>query len=189
MNLKKELARAVRNRKFEQSDTGIYFPVSRLMFNNYFDISVNGDEPTIFPNRVVNQGLDHILDVVLRAVTGTPTWHIAPFAGNVTPTTGWTAANFTSNSTEFINYTQPTRQVWQPDTLTNQSVTNSPRALFTIGDGGQTTIWGAGLLSAAARSSTSGILLAAARLSAARSGLQEDDEVSIGYTVSVSDNS
>lgn len=189
MNLKKELARAVSNRKYEQTDTGIFFPASRIAFNNFFDISVNGSEPEFFPNTVVDEGLDYILETALRASTPVATWYIAPFAGNVTPTSSWTASNFASNSTEFTNYTESSRQTWASDAVAGQSVTNSTRAVFTVDDGGQTTIWGAGLLSASGKSATTGILVAAAKLVTARSNLQETDEVSIGYTVSIADNS
>jgi len=53
----------------------------------------------------------------------------------------------------------------------------------------QTTIWGAGLLSASAKSATTGVLVAANKAGSARDNLVEADVITIGYTLNFSDNS
>ena len=190
MNLRKELQRDARDHKYEHTETGVFFPRSRIAFDNYFDISVNGDEPSIAANMVVNQGLIYILGVALSTESKLSTWYMAPYAANVAPGSGWTAANFATNSTEFTNYAEGSRQTWTPGSISNMQIDNhASRATFTIGDGGQTTVWGAGLLSNSTKGGTSGTLIAAAQLSSSRSGLEEDDELSMGYRVQISDAS
>lgn len=141
-------------------------------------------------NLVTTQGLNHILDVVLGSTSAISTWYLAPFAGNATPAAGWTAANFDSNSTEFTNYTEAVRQTFSPGSASGGVIGNlSSRAEITIGTPGQDTIYGVGLLSASGKEATTGVLLSAARLASARTGLLEDDVIAIGYTLTLTDAS
>lgn len=190
MNIMKELRnRALRN-KFEIAENGLFFPGSQLLIGGVFDFSVNNDTPVIVPNRMVDQGLEHILSVIFSSGTKVATWYIAPFANNVTPAASWTTTNFTATAGEFTNYTEATRQTWVAGAVTALSIGNaSNRAFFTVGVGAQATIWGAALISSSAKSATSGTLAAAAKMVNSRDNLQEGDSIGIGYTVSISDNS
>lgn len=137
------------------------------------------------PNRVVNQGLNHFLNVGLRGENVISTWYMAPFAANVTPAANLTAATFASTTTEFTNYDESTRQTWTSDAAsTAQTLANAAApALFTIGADSQTTIYGAGLISAQAKEATSGVLVAAGRLPTALTGLAEGYEVRLRYRI------
>lgn len=137
-------------------------------------------------NLVSSQGLNHILDVVLGSTSPESTWYLAPFAGNATPASGWTAANFDSNATEFTNYTEAVRQTYSPAAASGGVITNAAsQAEITIGSGAQDTIYGVGLISASGKEATTGVLLAAARLSSARTGLLEDDVIALRYQLTI----
>lgn len=136
------------------------------------------------PNRVVDQGLNYILNAAFVAGTSLPGgWYIAPFAANVTPAANTTAANFASTLTEFTNYTEANRPVWTPDGASTamELINAAAPALFTVGAGPQTTLYGAGLISASAKSSTSGLLAAAGKLNNGLTGLAEGYEVRLKY--------
>ncbi len=140
------------------------------------------------PNRFVDQGLNYTLNAAFRGEGVISTWYIAPFAANVTPAANTTAANFTSTLTEFTNYTEPNRVAWTSDGAATalELINDAAPALFTVGAGGQTTIYGGGLLSAQAKSSTSGTLAAAGKLTAGLTGLAQGFEVRLKYRLRAS---
>lgn len=193
--LKRELNRAVANHRFEQTeDGGIFVPRAGLRLQGFFDLAVNDESPEVFPNMIVGQYLQSALEQLFGSTSKIGTYYLAPYAGNVSPATGWTAANFTSNSTEFTNYDETERQEWVTGAVTEAagvySIGNAAsKAQFTIGAGGQTTIWGAGLLSTAAKSSTAGVLVAASKAASARDSLVDGDVITLGYTLTLTDAS
>jgi hypothetical protein len=137
------------------------------------------------PNRVVNAGIDAILNGFFRSegLPGIGGLCIAPFVADVTPGAALTAATFNSTLTEFTNYTEATRPVWTMDgASTAQLLTNdaSP-ALFTIGNGVQTEIRGAVLHTNNVKGGTNGVIIAAAKATAPFLSLAEGFEVKIKY--------
>jgi hypothetical protein len=75
----------------------------------------------------------------------------------------WTAANFFSNATEFTNYVSATRPAWSNGAISSGGVDSfTTKASFDSTSDTQ-TIRGAALISASAKSSTSGTLMAASR--------------------------
>ena len=137
-------------------------------------------------NRVVGEGLAYMLNAALRGEGVMSTFYIAPFAANVTPAANMTAATFPTTMTEFTNYAEPNRVAWVTDgpaTSTNVFLTNAAApALFTIAGGPQNVIWGAALLSAQAKSSTSGFLFAAQKRATALA-VESEFEVRIRYRI------
>lgn len=169
-----ELSRALRNFDYEKMGDGrILFPKSKLVGGGAFGHSVNGADYRLSGNMVVNQGLDDLLNVYWGNQAKRTNFYIAPFAANVTPTDALTAALFTSTQTEFTNYTESTRVAFQkPTSTTTQTISNTANpARFTIATGGG-TIWGAAILTAQAKSATTGVLVCCA--------LFEDDGVNDG---------
>lgn len=188
--INKELQRGIRNFKYEQTETGIFFPEAQIAVGGVFSVTLNGQVVDEFHNLVVSQGLSHIVSVILGSASKIGTWYVAPFAGNATPANGWTAANFNSNATEFTNYTELTRRTFTPGSESGGAINNlSARAEFTIGSGVQDEIYGAGLISASAKEATTGVLLSAGRLPSPRQNLQEGDVLGIGYSFTATDAS
>lgn len=187
MNLKKELARNIRNHAYEETESGMLFPKAKLAFENYFTLGVNDADFENFPNLMVDEFRTAALDILFNEATQPTAFYLAPYAGNVTPTSGWTAANFAANATEFTNYTESTRQAWDTAAAANFETTSSTFSIFTVDNGAQDTIWGVGVLTVSSKSGTTGLLVAANKGANARSGLVETDKVNIGYTVSLVD--
>ena len=137
----------------------------------------------ISSNIVSTEGLNHLLSVGLAGGSQVGTWYVAPFEGNYTPVAGLTAATFTAAATECTAYDEATRVAYVEAAPSGGVITNSAsRAVFTIN--ASKTLYGAALVSASAKSSTSGTLLAAARFSSSRA-VVDNDEVAIAYTLTL----
>ena len=104
VNLRRDLAKALRMHRYERTPTGLYFPQARMHVGGVFEHWVNDGAHAIDPNIVVNEGLNYLLDAALSAATPLTAWYIAPFAADVTPGASLTAATFTATTTEFTNY-------------------------------------------------------------------------------------
>lgn len=130
-------------------------------------------------NLVCNQGLNHILDVVLHGITPVSPWYVAIFEGNYTPVPTVTAATVAADSTESTAYDEATRVEYNEAAAASQSITNSAnKATFTIN--ATKTIYGAFLASASAKSASSGTLLAIARFGTSRAVI-DDDVILVTY--------
>lgn len=135
-------------------------------------------------NIVVNEGLNHILDVEFHGATQISTWYIGVFEGNYTPVATVTAATITAASTECTAYDETTRVAYDEAAASSQSITNSAsKATFTFN--ATKTIYGAFLVSASAKSATSGTLFSAARFSSSKA-VVDDDQLLVTYTLSAS---
>lgn len=182
-----ELARNIRNRRWSREASGIRIPSMGLFVGGHAEHFLNDGPRSVDHNLVTDQGINHILSVAIADGTKTSTWYMAPFAGAVDPVTSLTAATFTATQTEFLNYTSATRPAYVEAAGTKSMTNTASPALLTINADTQ-TVWGAGILSTAAKSSTSGVLLAAVRFSAVRDGLMTNDVLGLIYTLTAADS-
>jgi hypothetical protein len=150
-----------------------------------FEISTDGGKTwQVEPNIVVTEGLNYLLASALDGAAQKLTFYVALFGGNVTPQATWTGANWVANATEFTNYTESGRQLWQKGDVAAGALGNSATpAVFTVGTGGG-VVRGAALVEAAAKSSTTGVLIAAARFASDKT-LDETEELRVRYTISL----
>lgn len=133
-------------------------------FEYYIDHLRNGE--VIATDKVHNliptEGLNHLLDVTLKGATQQSAWYVALFEGNYTPTATITAATVVAAATECTAYSEATREVWTGGAVANGAVSNvDSRAEFTMT--ATKAVYGAFLISSAAKSSGSGVLLSIAR--------------------------
>lgn len=136
------------------------------------------------PNIVVNEGLNHLLDVLLHGSTQVNPWYIGLFEGNYTPLASVTAATITAASTECTAYDESTRAEYVEAAASSQSTTNAAsKATFTMN--ATKTVYGAFMVSASAKSATTGTLLSAARFGTAKS-LADDDQLLVTYVFNAS---
>ncbi|MCP4210873.1 MAG: hypothetical protein GY764_05280 [Halieaceae bacterium] len=190
MTINTEFLRAIRNKQYETTDDGrMLLPKQKVHIGGVFTHDVRRDGVLLGEqsdgNIVVNEGLDHILDVAFHGITATPTWYIGIFEGNYTPIATVTAATITAASTESTAYDETYRVEWVEAAAASQSITNSAsKATFTMND--TKTIYGAFLISDRDKSDTAGVLAAASAFSASRS-LVATDELLVTYTLSASD--
>lgn len=132
------------------------------------------------PNIVVNEGLNALLGIMFNGATQVTTWYVGVFEGNYTPVATVTAATITAASTECTTYDQSTRVAYVEAAPSGQAITNSAnRATFTFN--ATKTIYGAFLVSASAKSATTGTLFSAARFSTAKA-VVDDDELLLTYS-------
>ncbi len=179
-----EFKRYLANSQYEETDGGILFPKASAVAVGQIVTTVNGGDERLDYNLFTTEGLNYLLDAGVHDGVKVSTFYVAPFSGNVTVLSTWTAANFTANSTEFTNYDEATRVEYVETAPASGSVNNtSNKADFTISAGGG-TMWGAGLLSNSTKSGTTGTLLSAAKFTAART-LLETDVISFGYTLTL----
>jgi hypothetical protein len=179
---RREFARAVANRKFEVTPTGILFPEQKCFVMGSFEHTLNGKDRQVDPNLIPTEGLTHILSVVVAGGTQVNPWYVALFSANVTPQATLTAANFTATQTEFTGYDETTRVAYVEGTPAAGAVDNdASRAEFTIN--ASATIYGAALISASAKSATSGSILACAKFSAGRA-VVDNDTLEVKYSLS-----
>jgi len=141
-------------------------------------------------NLVTNEGLDHILDVVLHAATQITTWYVAIFNDDHTVAAGDTYA--VPGFTESSAYDEANRQEYEEAAASSQSITNSAnKATLTMS--ATTTIYGAALVGGGTGASTKddqaggGTLLCAAQFSSSKS-VEDDDTLEITYTISAADD-
>jgi hypothetical protein len=183
--LAKDVRRAITNRKYELSEDGVYFPGSKVTGNGVFIEYLNGQEVGVNKNRLVDQGLVHLLNVVLGAESKQAAWYVPLFSGNVSVAANWTAATFASQASEIISTTEgyagANRPTWTGATATTPTMNNNAApALYTIASAGTLTVRGAALISSQARGATTGVLWAASRFANDRQ-LQNGDEYGIKY--------
>ena len=165
-------------------------PVSKMRIGGRFDVICIGKDGKEkwrdrAYNKVVNQGLQHALDVVLTGGTAVGTWYVgltesAPtvVAGDLTSTHGF------EELAAGTAYTGD-RKAWV-EGRTNQTVDNSSnKSTFTI-DVDATTVGGA-LLNSEATGDT-GVLFSAAAFSGGDKAADSGDKIIVTYTIVASDD-
>lgn len=184
-----ELAKALRNHHYERTPTGVLFPKQKTFLGGVFSTSVNGEDPRIDSNTVVNIGLDDVLNVYFGNVAKRGSFYLAPFSNFLAVDDDLVAADFPANYGEFTNYNESARVAWvHPNTTTTQTMANSATpARFTILTGGG-TIWGCMMTVAPTKNSASGPLVAGSLFDASRV-LLAADKLDIEYIITAADAS
>ena len=178
--------RSLRNGHYEVGPNGILFPRDHLLMHGEMGLRniTAGEDWVDNHNLVTVQGVNHFFETTLRGGSAFGTWYFAPYAANVTPVNTLTAANFAGTMTEFTNYTEGTRQACTFGAASGGVTSNSAAvATITIGAGGQTTLYGMGIASASAKSSTAGVMLSVSALAVGRTGIAQGDEYGMRYTL------
>jgi hypothetical protein len=184
----KSLVADIKRGQYELTDGGIFVPKANMLVGGFFEVDHMRDGELIHrqqaKNIIVNQGLNHALNVILNAASQITQWYVAIFEGNYAPVAADTAAGIVANSTESTAYTESTRPTYDEATSTAQSTTNSAsRATFSIN--ATKTIYGAYLISSSGKSSATGTLFAAAKFSTSRA-VQNLDQLLVTYTINAS---
>ena len=190
----KEFRRYLRNFKYERSDSGFYFPRAKVGVSGFYTHWVTGYESELAAdkNLIVDQGLNHMLDVILYTPgtqTTIPNWYLMLHSGTGVPTASITAANYNASLSEITSnsdgYAETTRREWVPDavdTVNTEIINDAAAALFTIATPDDVVVNGAGLVSVATKGSTAGTLVSAGKFAATRT-LNDTDEFNLKYKV------
>ena len=191
-SLRRDIKRALANRKYEQDRSGLYLGNVRVK-GVYADRVIRNGQVIDFgttENLVVDQALVDILNTYFGATSKKTAFYVSLFAGAVTPASNWTAANFSSTASEITSnsegYTQTTRPAWTTPNATTPQIDNyAAKAAFTIATASTLNVNGAAILSDQAKGSTGGVLVSAARYANTRQ-LQSGDNYEVGYRIVLS---
>jgi hypothetical protein len=173
---------------YEKSTGGVLMPATALQVGGIWHGQHVRDGKVIDEwedkNLVVNEGLNSLLDIYFHGATQITTWYVGVFEANYTPVATVTAATITSAATESTAYDETTRVEYNEAAASAQSITNSAnKATFTFN--ATKTIYGAFLVSASAKSATTGTLFSAAAFSSAKS-VVDNDQLLLTYTFTAS---
>lgn len=169
---------------YVKTDGGVIVPDTRLRVGGKFQGQIVRDGQVIDEwedsNLVVNEGLNALLGIMFNGAIQVTTWYLGVFEGNYTPVATVTAATIASASTECTTYNEATRPAYDEAAPASQSITNSAsRATFTFN--ATKTIYGAFLVSTNTKGGTTGTLFSAARFSASKA-VVANDQLLLTYT-------
>lgn len=133
-----------------------------------------------FHNLVVNEGLNHILSVVLAAGSQDTTWFVGLLAASPSPLAAWVAADLAA--VDFVAYDESTLQAFTPGSVSSQSVSNSAsKAQFTISTNGS-SIGGVFLIGTNTKATPAGTLYAAGAFSGGNKAADDNDVLQVTCT-------
>lgn len=177
---------AIENLRFERTDDSrIYLPKERLFIGGVFAHRVNDGPWAMDANLWTNEGLLDLLKAYLNNTTARDNLYVALYDENIAPVGTLAASTFNSTMGEFVNYTEPTRPLWNKGTITTLPATNAANpSRFTIGaDGAASVVCGAALLSSSAKASSTGVMPVITAFDEPRTGLKVNDKIDIEYAL------
>lgn len=159
--------------------TGLFVPRGTIIAE-YFRRGVKFAEDRT-SNVITLTGMTEALNATFGLVVGGANWYLAPLKAG-TPAESWDPTDL-GGTNEFTAYDEPTRLTWTP-VVTDQTITNAADATrkITISTN-DSEISGCALVNVSAKSNQTGLLFAAGNFTAARSGLQDGDEVYLTYQI------
>jgi hypothetical protein len=135
-----------------------------------------------YRNMVVNEGLNHILDILFAGSTAVDPWYVGLCGSSPVPAAGHTMTDVT----EFTSHGETARPVFT-DVRTGQSVDNNAvKASFAITGTG--TVGGAFLCSDDTVGGTGGTLLCYAAASEGNRSVANGDTINAKYTFTAADD-
>lgn len=142
-------------------------------------------ERVAISNLIVNEGLDHFLDVVLSAATQDTTWFVGLTQGTPTFAAGDDLSTH-GGWVEDTNYDEANRQAFTDGGVSSQSLDNSGSpAVFTCS--ADSTTWGGGFL-AGVNSGTAGLLLGGSAFDGGDKAVDDGDTLDVTITYTASDS-
>jgi len=186
-NIMQEILRG----KFEQNDEGgMYLPGAKVNIGGVFANWLNDDvEDTQYSgNIVVDEGLNHILDVALSNATQESTWYVGIYKNNYTPVAGDTASVFAGAgkgneiNSEIDEIVRPT---FVDAGASGKIITNTASpAVFTANQA--VTAYGAFLISDNVLGGLTGVLCSAS-LFASQRDMVDTDVLNVTYQLQIAD--
>jgi hypothetical protein len=180
---RRELLKQLASKQYEVTPAGVYFEKTQALVGGSIVHWQNGADMRVDHNTFTIEGLNYLFDTGFNRSAAATAFYVAPFSGNVTPASTLTAATYVATLTEATAYDESARPEYVDIAAASGSVTNTAsRAEITAN--AAVTIWGAGLLSVATKSSGSGVCLAAAKFASSRV-LADNDVLAFDYTLTL----
>ena len=122
-------------------------------------VLVDSEEVT---NLMPVEGLNHVLNAVLKAGGTFPNWYIGLYKGNYTPSSADLMSTFPAAATELTEYDETTRRLFVSGTVAGGACDNVlNKAEFTAN--ATVTAYGGFITTSATKGNASGVLLSAVR--------------------------
>lgn len=144
-----------------QSPVGFTYTIEQL------DPHGNVLSTEVVENIIPTEGLNHILATELLGGAQVTTWYLLLFKGDYTPVAGDTAATFPGDATEATEYVNSTRHALTLASTGAGTVDNSASKVEAEFND-TVTIYGAAIISSAAKGATTGTLLSAAKFATSK---------------------
>lgn len=185
----RELGRFWRNHRWERNDDGEIL-ISHARIGGVFECdAADGLGVVQTRNLITTEGCNYLLSAGIANGTQHTTFYVAPFSGNVAVADTLTAANFASTQTELTTqYSESTRVAFVESTPASKSTNNTANPATITAAVDSVTIWGLGLLSLSTKGGTTGVCLAAAKYSTARTLALTGDTLGIKYTLTLANS-
>lgn len=158
-----------------------------MRFRNYFtvycfDRNGNLKWEELFVNLVVTEGLTYSLGVALASTTQLTAWYLG-LKGVGSPAAGDTMASH-AGWTEITLYSQATRPIWTPGTVTTSVDNSGSPATFSIN--ASSTVGGVFLVSNSTKGGTTGTLFSAGDFASSQP-VNNGDSLNVTWTSSIAD--
>lgn len=188
-NDKRELLNQLDKGQYEETESGILLPEAGVLASGQYFIDSTGYAPEVSDNTLTTEGLNYLLETGLRGGAALPSFFVALFANDYTPTAALTAAQFPATAGEITSstegYSETERQAWTPAAATGGMMDNTAAlSQFTIATATSLTIRGAALLSSNLKGATVGKLISATKFSHARTQYN-GDTFTTGYRITL----
>jgi hypothetical protein len=130
-------------------------------------------------NTVTNEGRNKLLDVGFHGVTPVNPWYIGLINGTSASNLNTDTMVSHSGWTEFVGYSESTRQSWATAPAASQQVASSAAAVFSVNASGD--VQGFFISSVSTKSSTTGTLWSSSLFSS--TPVTSGDQVKVTYTL------
>ena len=123
----------------------------------------------IIHNIVVDEGLQHALEVLFLGATQYSNWYVELYESDSTPDADWAYATIGTDQTPFEDYDEVTRPQWTPSAVSNLALTEF--VAFTASTGVNTTLYGGYVVNVSTKAdnaSAAGIMWCATKFSTPR---------------------
>ena len=164
---------------------------SGVAFGGHYDIVCRDSEGNIkwteeIDNLVVDEGLNHILEVVFASGTQDTTWFVGLLAATPVPLPAWVAASLAA--VDFVDYDEATLPAFVPGAVASESVDNSAsKASFAINQD-TSTIGGAFLIGTSAKATPAGVLYSAGAFTGGNKSADSGDTLEVTATFTSADD-
>lgn len=184
--MNKRIEDQIRKGNIEITDSGIILPALKASLAGQWRVRKNDEPWETVHNIITTEGATKMLDVMFHGATQIATWYVGIYDASVTPAVGDTGAVVVSKYAECTEYTNATRPTWDEAAASGGSITDSVVTEFTAN--ATLSVTGAMLLSGSVKEAITDTLFSAANFSSAKP-LSSGDKLSVGYTITVQDES
>lgn len=170
---------------YETTNEGLYVPREKSLVQGIVSYSKRGEPGSVVHNRIVSEGLNYLVAAAVGVIPPISGWYIALFTGDVVVQPTWTASNFATTASEWVDYDEPARPEWERGPVAAAATDSfASKASFTSSVD-NAVVRGAALISSSGKGATGGTLMGAVRFPSSK-GLDTGEILDVGYGLQIS---